>query len=306
MKPKRICNDLVVKLHLMSLLLGIFVLIPQRTVIASVAVNDNMYYDYGTYDIQYIIDGIWHDGYNVRVVVTNKTEQTISDWEMVFKSSDTIINIWNANIAYNGEGLYIINNDNWNKEIPANGSIEWGYTAHYNDVPTYAFDFEVREKITGDISDENFEDIMNVLLDSDLENGESVTVNNAYVIECVEEDFEEIPKLRAGAYASTKTKSVTFYIYVKSSYEKAFTMKQTAEIVVNSIKNTVRIKSHSFTVTGATLVKKEFNSILNVEQTFAAGSNVSVQVKYKNKSYYFLGMVTAYPTGSCQFDITQL
>lgn len=109
-KVKRIIyNKKRVVMLLVSLLFGMLVLLPQNTVSASA--NDNMYYDYGTYDVQYIVDGIWNNGYNVRVLVTNKTNDNIDDWEMVLKTHDTIINIWNAKISYNDDGLYIIDND---------------------------------------------------------------------------------------------------------------------------------------------------------------------------------------------------
>lgn len=118
----------------MNLLFGIFVLFPQKVVNASVDIDNNMYYDYGEYDVQYVVDGIWDDGYNIRVIVTNKTNDNIDDWEMVFKSHDTIVNIWNADVACHEGNLYIINNNTWNQKIAPQESIVWVYRIIMGDI----------------------------------------------------------------------------------------------------------------------------------------------------------------------------
>ena len=289
----------------MSLLFGIYILFPQKVVNASVDIDDKVYYDYGAYDIQYVVDGIWHDGYNVRVIVTNKTNENIEDWEMLFKSQDTITNIWNAGVVYREGDLYIISNNTWNQTIGPQQSIVWGYTANYNDTPEYGRDFEVRERITENVTDEQFEEVFNAMLNCDLEDGERLIVNDAFVIECEEEE-QEMPMTRAGAYISTKTGSTRYRIKVLSTSKVVFTVSQTVTIVVNSVKNTVRIKSYKATVDGATIVKQKVTSNLNDELSSMAPCSASVQIKYKNKIYYFVGAVTAYSTGKCRFSFTQI
>lgn len=304
-KVKRIIyNKKRVVMLLVSLLFGMLVLLPQNTVSASA--NDNMYYDYGTYDVQYIVDGIWNNGYNVRVLVTNKTNDNIDDWEMVLKTHDTIINIWNAKISYNDDGLYIIDNDVWNKTIAPQETIVWGYTANYNSMPDYGCDFEIRERVTEDITNKQFENVFNVMTNCDLNDGEKIIVDNSFIIECEEEEEQEMQMARAGAYTSTKTSRKHYYVKVLSTSKKAFTISQTATIVVNSIKNTVRIKSYKVTVDGATLVSQKITSNLNVELSNVAPCYANIKIRYKNENYYFLGGVRAYSTGGCTFSFDQL
>lgn len=47
--------------------------------------------------------------------------------------TNNITNIWNATIANNENGLYLINNNNWNMDIAVNSSVQFGYTAPYTD-----------------------------------------------------------------------------------------------------------------------------------------------------------------------------
>ncbi len=299
-------NDISVKVIMMlwmCLLFGVAILFPQRVVNASS--NADQYYDYDTYAVQYIVDGIWNDGYNVRVIVTNKTDQPINDWEIVFSSKDEIVNIWNANVAYNEENTYIISDNIWNKDVPANGCIEWGYTASYKNEPSFIDNLEVREEITENISNNHFESIIDLIEGDKLENGEEIILDNAYIIEYVEDEEQDSPMLRAGAYSSTKTSRATYHVKVLSTKKKVFSIQQTVKYIVNSVKNTVKITSHQVTVksyANGYSGEVKYTSRLNVENKIAAASFATVTIKHPKGKYPIITSVTVYPTGGYRFS----
>ena len=269
--------------------------------------SNKLYYDYDSFEVEYNIDGLWNDGYNVRVVVTNKTDNVIEDWEVLFNSEDNIINIWNADITYNENDTYIISNKGWNKKIEAYDSIEWGYTANYENEPHYGCDFIIREKVTEDMSQEELGNVMDVLSNRDLEAGESVIVDNAYLIECEEEE-EENPRLRAGAYAATKSSTVTFKVKVLTTKKKVFSITQKVNYVVNSVKNTVKITSHKVTFTAHAKGYSgsvKYESRINVENKTMIASFSTVTVKKGSSKGAVHAGVCVYSTGKCDLSCIQ-
>lgn len=204
MKRTRLISTFVV----LSLLL---VVLLSKEVVFATEQDATITYDYDGYTVTYCIDGVWDTGYNVRLQIVNTSDSTIEDWEMVFSSSDSIINIWNAEVVYNEAGTYVIANAEWNQKIVSGETVEWGYTAQYDDTPDFALDFDVRETITDEVSSEHMEQIFDAINQQEMADGDSVVVDNAYLITCSEEVEDEIPKTR-GIYTVTRTKSMTYFV----------------------------------------------------------------------------------------------
>lgn len=299
-------NKIIFRFICTILVLSLFCIVKSNRVKAEEFSND-IHYDYGTYEVEYIVDGIWNDGYNVRVILTNKTNNVIDDWELLFISQDNIINIWNGDVAYSEDDTYIISNKGWNKRIEGYSSIEWGYTANYDDKPHYGYDYIIREKVTEDMSDEELANVIGVLSDNDLENGESIIIDNAYLIECEEE--EKIPMLRAGAYSSSKSSTVTFNVKVLTTKKKVFGITQNVNYVVNSIKNTVRITSHKVTFKAYAKGYSgsvKYESQINVENKTMIASFSTVTVKKGTSKGAIHAGVTVFSTGKCNFSCAQM
>lgn len=210
--------------------------------------NECKVYQYGDYEITYYIDGVWDTGYNIRVQIASKSNASIKDWEVVFFSDDEIMNIWNAEVKYGDNGVYIIHNAGWNGNISTGNTVEWGYTANYDVIPDYASAIEVREKITEDISDEYMGQILEVFAGNELSNHESVIVDNAYVITCMEE-IQEKPQVTRGVYTLTRSKKKTFMVTVLGKDQKVFSITQEVLAAFNTYTLQACIKSHSVTYT---------------------------------------------------------
>lgn len=303
---KKVKRKEILKVIYTLMILSLFCILKHDSVEAE-EFSNKVYYDYGSYGVEYSIEGIWNNGYNVRVVVTNNTDKVIDDWEVLFNSEDSIINIWNAEVAYNDNDTYIISNKGWNKRIEAYNSIEWGYTANYEDKPHHGCDFVIREKVTEDMSQEELGNVIDVLSNNDLEDGESVIVDNAYLIECEEE--EETPRLRAGAYAASKSSTVTFKVKVLTTKKKVFSITQKVNYVVNSIKDTVKITSHKVTFTAHVKGYSgsvKYESRINVENKTMIASFSTVTVKKGTSKGAVHAGVCAYSTGKCDFSCMQI
>lgn len=100
--------------------------------------NEYVYETEG-YKVLLKIDSAWDDGFNATVTLSNTGEQKIEDWYLTFELPNKILNIWNAAIVEDSHGCYTIKNASWNQDIPAGGSVSFGFTAQgkLQDVPVY-------------------------------------------------------------------------------------------------------------------------------------------------------------------------
>jgi len=69
----------------------------------------------------------WNTGYIGEVVVSNKTEQTITSWlvDIVYANNDQVISAWNAELSTTG-GQYQAANASWNGAIKPGESVSFG------------------------------------------------------------------------------------------------------------------------------------------------------------------------------------
>ena len=100
----------------------------------NVKTGDTIKYDGDSFQVIYEITSLWNGAYNVSVTLKNTGTSTIHNWALLYDmETNNITNIWNATIANNENGLYLINNNNWNMDIAVNSSVQFGYTAPYTD-----------------------------------------------------------------------------------------------------------------------------------------------------------------------------
>lgn len=99
------------------------------------------------FEVTYDISSKWEGGLIGNVTITNKSEKTIEDWKLKFKSDVTIQNIWNAKIELDEENYYYVNNEDYNANIEPNKSVSFGFSATY-EKNTEVEDFQVFEMKT--------------------------------------------------------------------------------------------------------------------------------------------------------------
>lgn len=82
-------------------------------------------------EIGFEITSQWENYYNVNVTLNNISEDKIENWEIEFAFEDKIESVWNAKVTYNENGKYKIKNDDWNQDIPMDGTVTFGMTVFH-------------------------------------------------------------------------------------------------------------------------------------------------------------------------------
>jgi hypothetical protein len=72
----------------------------------------------------------YQKGYQVSVKITNKSTQSLADWKLSWKEQDSITQCWATKQTLNSDGSLSFSSLDYNKSIPAGGSIEFGYIAY--------------------------------------------------------------------------------------------------------------------------------------------------------------------------------
>lgn len=96
--------------------------------------GDNVTFKGKNFVVNYEITGLWNYSYNVNVTVKNTGSKKIHNWALLYYLDENkITNIWNGKIANSEDGVYLIDNAGWNMDIDINSSVQFGYTASYQD-----------------------------------------------------------------------------------------------------------------------------------------------------------------------------
>ena len=100
------------------------------------SIEDTTYtYEYDTYSVDYTVTSHWDDRCNVIVDLRNNTDQVIHNWNLIFCTDDEIIDPWNAKIVSEDDetGKYLLKNMEYNQDVPANGSVKFGFQVKYGE-----------------------------------------------------------------------------------------------------------------------------------------------------------------------------
>ncbi|MCM1569807.1 MAG: cellulose binding domain-containing protein [Roseburia sp.] len=92
-------------------------------------VTEESVYEGETYRVTYTLAGRWEGGWQAEVMIENTGDKEIENWRLRMSCGDEITGIWNASVCEETQEGYVIKNAGWNKDIPVNGSVSFGYTA---------------------------------------------------------------------------------------------------------------------------------------------------------------------------------
>lgn len=100
-------------------------------------------YETDSYRVETAVKDSWAGAYNLEIRITNMTDAVIHNWGVLCKTEDEISGLYNAmEQEYDGEDRFF-KNLGWNQDIPAGGSVVFGYTAAYDDAAHAAKDFRL-------------------------------------------------------------------------------------------------------------------------------------------------------------------
>lgn len=83
-----------------------------------------------TYQVEYILDTDWGDGFTARILITNLDHKPIENWKMEFDYERNITEIWNAKIVEHTNNHYILENVGYNQNIEQGGTIHIGFNGN--------------------------------------------------------------------------------------------------------------------------------------------------------------------------------
>lgn len=84
------------------------------------------------YVISYGVDSAWEGAFNAHISIKNVSSSTIEDWCLEFEMSQTISNIWNAEIVSETNGIYRLKNCGYNQDIHPGEVVSIGFTVSGN------------------------------------------------------------------------------------------------------------------------------------------------------------------------------
>ena len=107
---------------------------PSSTEIEIIDEKSDMFKKYAQngYNVIIEVSSAWDSAFNATVTIENTGDKKIENWYLVFKMSNEITNIWNAEIDKKEEEVYTIRNAHWNQDIKVGESVSFGFTANGN------------------------------------------------------------------------------------------------------------------------------------------------------------------------------
>jgi len=92
--------------------------------------------------VNYMVTDEWPGGFNATVTLTNQSGAALNGWQLAwtFPADQRIINLWNGQVTQTGADVVVTDAD-WNAQVPAGGTIEFGFQAIFGDTnsPPTAF-----------------------------------------------------------------------------------------------------------------------------------------------------------------------
>ncbi|WPF87976.1 cellulase family glycosylhydrolase [Cyanobacterium aponinum AL20118] len=77
--------------------------------------------------VDFTVNNQWNSGFTGTITITNQGTNPIDGWQLGFNAPFEIVNVWNANNNSNDSQGYNFSNLSWNRQIPVNGSISFGF-----------------------------------------------------------------------------------------------------------------------------------------------------------------------------------
>jgi Cellulose binding domain/Calx-beta domain/Glycosyl hydrolases family 18 len=79
---------------------------------------------------QFSVTNDWINGFNGDVTIQNTGASTIHGWKVQFNFNGQISSIWNASILSHSGNVYVVQPANWNTDIAAGQTIDFGFTGN--------------------------------------------------------------------------------------------------------------------------------------------------------------------------------
>ncbi len=106
------------------------------------SISENNVYVYEDYTVNYLITDIWEGNCNVKVEITNTSDEVIHNWGLRYLCADTISDIYGASDMAEGR-VHIFRNLEYNQDIAIGETVTYGYTQSYETAADIPEAFEI-------------------------------------------------------------------------------------------------------------------------------------------------------------------
>ena len=119
--------------------------ISERGVLESELSGEPYIFDYDSFRVEWKVVSHWEGACNVSVSLTNRSDETIHNWNLSFMSEDEIINPYNAKITSEGSNgnKWTFKNLEYNQDIRAGESIQFGFQVRYGERIDIPFSYSI-------------------------------------------------------------------------------------------------------------------------------------------------------------------
>ena len=118
----------------------------EQGIILSEVENESYQFVFENYMVEYIITSFWKENCNVKIRITNISDEIINNWNLKFESEDAISEVYGAEMICE-EGDYTFYNMGYNQDIASGETIEFGFLVCYGerlDLPQ-EFDIDIAQ-----------------------------------------------------------------------------------------------------------------------------------------------------------------
>ncbi len=77
----------------------------------------------------YAVTQDWGSGFQAQLQLVNQQAAALNNWQVQFNYGAAITSIWNAHVVSHSGSQYVIQGDSWDKDLPAGGSVSFGFNA---------------------------------------------------------------------------------------------------------------------------------------------------------------------------------
>ena len=81
--------------------------------------------------VRYTVSSDWGNGFTAEIRITNRTSSVLRDWNLALLADWNVSSIWNAKVTpLTNRRTFDASTVSWNRHIPANGSVSFGFSAN--------------------------------------------------------------------------------------------------------------------------------------------------------------------------------
>lgn len=225
----------------------------------------------------------WSGGYNVAVTVENHGEIAMDNWAISVVSAENVSNVWNACIKEREGNQYLISGADYNRNVQAGQSVEFGYAVSGDFV---ALPDECSFLGTGEETVDEVAVVYTLYSDwgSGFNAAMEVKNNSGSVISDWTLEFDFSRTITSVSNAVIEKHEGNHYVLRNAGYNALFEEGQILNIGINGSGGASSDEPANFVLSRSTIVKQPIEEISNVAVVEEALANLQIGFQGKDSA----------------------